>query len=111
MATTVDTYVTALGKSTILKDPQAKLDYSFEWAPWLTNVADTIASVEHEVTVEAGDLTPVVASDSSFQGTKTVVWLSGGTVGKTYRVTSRITTTNSIARIDDRSIFVKVVQR
>ena len=29
-----------------VKDPDATLDYEFDWSDWLTPLADTIASVE-----------------------------------------------------------------
>lgn len=114
MATTpIDTYNSpASGKYKIQKDPSADLDYKRNWEPWLTQCADTIAQVEH--LVEEDDGTPTLdmtLHDSGFSGARTVVWLRGGIIGKTYRVTCRITTNNVPPRIDDRSIFVKVTQR
>jgi len=101
-----------LGK-TIKKDPDATLDYTFDWndtdGPWLA-VGETISS--HVVTVASG-LTK--DSDSEFGGKVTVI-LSGGTAGtkanpSTYKVSCKITTDSVPARIDERSIFVNVVER
>lgn len=98
------------------KDPQAVLDYKFDWKA-LTNGFDadatedyledleTIAS--HTVTAEAG----ITVDSSSITDSATTVtaWLSGGTVGVHYTVTCQIVT--SMARTDERSIIVKVEER
>lgn len=100
-----DTYVvdTVTGKATILKDPQAVLDYIFDWSAWLADITDTISS--HAMTLETG-----ITLDSSAVVSDTVVaWVSGGTAGVTYRVTCQITTTGG--RTDERSIFIKVKER
>src|SRR5512145_949464 len=99
-----DTYVvTGSGvdaKYTITKDPNAVLDYIFDWTLWLDGVSDSISSVS--TVVDTG-----ITCDSSIVSGKTViVWISGGTAGTTYRVACRIVTTGS--RIDDRSSFMKV---
>ena len=86
------------------KDPDAVLDYSVDWAAWLG--ADTIATSTWIVTGPDADL--VVDSDSN-STTATTVWLSGGTVFRTYTVTNRITTAQ--ARTDDRSVVISMVDR
>lgn len=100
-----DTYVVdaTTGKATILKDPQAVLDYIFDWAAWLTDISDTLAT--HVVTPDAG----ITLDSSSIVGSTVVAWLSGGTAGTTYRVACKITTTGG--RTDERSIFIKVKER
>ena len=109
---TIDTYVISGSKATILKDPNADLDYSRDWSDWLAEVGDSIASVLHVITTKEGLAAPELTQhDSGFTGTRTVVWLAGGNVHTTYRVTARITTNSTPPRTDDRSIFVKVVQR
>lgn len=98
------------GDLVIDKDPNAVLDYPFDWAAWLTlNGGDTIASAEFIVDPS---LTVVLqASDS----TTATVWLSGGvkpaTGSNKLRVTCRITTNNTPPRTDDRSIFLRMVER
>ena len=91
------------------KDPQATLDYAFDWATgpngqpgWL---ADTETITSHTVTAATG-LTLVSSAEDT--GVVTA-WLSGGTVDELYNVTCHIMT--SMGRIDDRSILVRVVQR
>ena len=85
-----------------IKDPDAVLDYQWNWATWLPT-GDTIASAT--VTAETG-LT--VDSDSN---TATVVtaWLSGGTVGESYDVTCRVVTADG--RTDDRTITLVIRQQ
>ena len=86
-----------------VKDPDAILDYKFDWAPWLGT--DTIATSSW--TAESG-ITIVPASES-FDDTTTTVFISGGAAGQNYRLTNRITTNAS--RTDERSIEIKIRQR
>jgi hypothetical protein len=81
----------------VLKDPDAVLDYSINWAPWLGT--DTISTSTW--IVSGPDSAMVVDSDSE-STTVTTVWLSGGTLGLSYTVTNRVVTT--AGRTDDRSI-------
>lgn len=99
-----DTYtISATGKATIDKDKDARLDYIWDWTAWLADISDTIAS--HVITVDTG-----ITADSSAVISGTVAaFIAGGTVGTTYRASCRITTT--AGRIDERSIFLKVVER
>lgn len=85
------------------KDPSAVLDYQFDWAAWLVN--DTITGTP-VITITPTGLT----KDSQTNTTAAVtVWLSGGTVGKTYTVTCRIVTAGG--RTDERSITIVCAQR
>jgi len=88
---------------TFVKDPDAVLDYTFNWAPWLAN--DTIASSTW--TVESG-ITIVPASES-FIDTETTLFLSGGSVNMKYEVTNKITTAAS--RTDERTMLIRVRDR
>lgn len=96
--------------TTYTKDPQARLDYAFDWrnpppdkdAGWL-EAAETITS--YTFTVAAGDV--VLDDDSELDGVVTV-WLTGGTVGKA-QVTCHIVT--SLGREDDRTMTITVKQR
>lgn len=101
-----DTFDVSSGKATIVKDPNAVLDYVFDWSTWLDALPDTIAS--RDVVVEDGACTVV---QSVINGKTVVVWLSGGTVNSTCRVRCRITTNSTPARVDDRTIYVKIRER
>ena len=85
-----------------LKDENAILDWVFDWSQWLA-VSETIAT--RTVTVATG----LVKDSDSATATAVTVWLSGGTVGTTYTVACRISTTS--ARTDERTITIRVQQR
>lgn len=87
---------------TFAKDPDAVLDYSWDWSGWLA-AGETIST--SSVTVPAG-----ITKDSEVgDGDSVTVWLSGGTGGTIYSVTCRITTTDS--RTEDRTILISVGER
>ena len=89
--------------ATYKKDPNATLDYLFDWEPYLTPVADTIASVMFVLT---GGLVEVSKANTA---TKATVFVSGGTTGTPATITCRITTAGG--RIDDRTISLTIVER
>lgn len=100
---TVDPHIVKEGLSmSFTKDPDAVLDYLQDWVRWLAP-GDTI--VDTEVTASDG----ITVGATSFTDTTTTVWLSGGTVGGTYRVTTHVTTAGG--RQDDRSFIVRVRER
>ena len=82
------------------KTAVAVLDYSFDWSAWLAG--DQIE--DFDVTVPDG----LVRDSQSIGSNVVTVWLSGGTVGQSYRVRCQVTTT--AGRTDERSILVNVVQ-
>jgi len=87
---------------TYLKDPDAKLDFGFNWSDWLAT-GETISTSEWDV--ETG-----ITEDSDSKTTiKTSVWLSGGTAGTTYEITNKVVTSQS--RTDERTLSIRVVER
>ena len=84
------------------KDPDATLDWVWDWNEWLDE-GETISSSEFFTTVG------LVVDSNSFTTKTATVWLSGGTAGQVYKVTNRITT--SSGRTDDRSVTIRVVER
>ena len=91
-----------MSRTRYIKDPDAVLDYAFDWRAWLAS-EETISS--HTVTVDPG-LTK--NSDSESSGIVTV-WLSGGTAGVGYNVACKIVTNEN--RTEERSISIKCVER
>lgn len=84
------------------KDPNAVLDWVWDWNEWLDD-GETISTSSFIVTVG-------ITVNSTSHTTKTAtVWLSGGTAGQVYQVTNRIVT--SAGRTDDRSITIRVTER
>lgn len=106
-----DTYVVDdTGKSVIEKDPLALLDYPFDWSAWLTDVGDTIASAL--ITITGPDAALVENSHTISGANKVIVWLSGGTAGRKYKVDCKITcAATTPVRVDSRSIYVKMKDR
>ena len=85
-----------------LKDPSAVLDYLFDWNEWLAT-GETIT--DHTITADTG----ITVDSSAESDGKVTVWLSGGTAGINYKVACLITTT--AGRTDERTIWIKVVDR
>ena len=89
----------------VIKDPDAVLDYAIDWdTNWLDG--DTISASTWAIT--GPDSSLVVDSESETTAI-TTVWLSGGTLGRTYSVTNHIVTASG--RADDRTITVTVTQK
>lgn len=88
------------GQPTISKDPDASLDYTFDWTPFLAKLSDTIAAVTYQL---SDGLTQTRALNNETQAHS---FVSGGVLGTTEFVTCRITTLGG--RIDDRTIYLKI---
>jgi len=85
----------------LTKDPDSVLDYQFDWSDWL--VADTISSASMTVT------TGLTLDSESNDTTTHTAWLSGGTAGTDYTMTSRIVT--AAGRTVDRSVTIHIAER
>lgn len=84
------------------KDPEAVLDYEWDWTEWLgTDTIDTAL-----VGVVAGD---VVIDDFSNTINKVTAWISGGTLNEPTVVTCSITTGEG--RTDERSVRFNIKSR
>lgn len=95
----------------MLKDPEARLDYTFDWraetngtgdSDWLLD-GDSIST--HTLTVPSG----LTLDTESADGDTVTAWLEGGTAGQSYTVTCHITTVQG--RQDDRSLLITVTNR
>jgi hypothetical protein len=98
--TTETITIDADGLARIPKDPDAVLDYSWNWATWLGS--DTIASYVIEVD-------GVTLNSDSRNVSVVTAWLSGGTAGETATATCRVTT--AAGRTEDRTIYLDVADR
>ena len=89
-----------------VKDPDAELDYSFDWSDYLAT-GETISSqtmtVESGLTLGTGEKAP-----SESDGI-VVFWLSGGPAGEDYDVACKIVT--SASRTDERTMTIRVKNR
>ena len=85
-----------MADNTFIKDPDAVLDYTINWEEWLDG--DTISSSSWAVPTG-------LTEDSESNGDSTAtIWLSSGTVGKTYEIVNSITT--AAARQEDKTLVI-----
>ena len=88
-----------------VKDPDATLDYTFDWGPWLAGDI-----IEGSVWTAQSGITKVPASESiSSDQTTTTVYISGGADGQNYTLSNTVTTQGG--RSDERTIVIKVRNR
>jgi hypothetical protein len=80
------------------KDPNAVLDYQFNWASWLGS--DTIQTSTWDVP----DGITKTGEDNS--DTTATIWLSGGTAGTSYTLVNQIVTAGG--RTDERTLVIHV---
>jgi hypothetical protein len=97
---------------TYTQDPDATLDYKFDWASLTNSHGGSNWLAANETIVSACLLADsgITLSGSSIDDASTTVsfWISGGTVGLTYNVVCRISTSNSPARKDDRTMSIRI---
>jgi len=87
-----------------VKDPDATLDYSFDWGPWLG--IDTITASSWAI--DKSGLSIIPASET-FDDTTTRAFLTGGALNERYVITNQITTNGS--RTDERSVEIHIKNR
>lgn len=85
-----------------IKDPDATLDWVFDWAAWLRS-GETIST--STFTVSPG----ITLGTTSNTVSTATAWLSGGSSGEPYILSNKITTNQG--RIDERSITIRVTNR
>ena len=89
-------------------DPDADLDFGFDWNEddWL-QVGETIVTSNWA----ADPATGITLHNESESDGITVVWLKEIVAGVTHRITNSIVTSSSPPRKDDRSFYVKGIER
>lgn len=87
---------------TFIKDPDAVLDYAFDWSDWLAT-SETIST--YTLTVPSG----ITLDSDSRVGGAVVCWFSGGAEGNVYSIVCHIVT--DAQREDDRTMFIRIQQR
>lgn len=87
-----------------IKDPDATIDITFDWGPWLLDAGgDTIADC---VFITEGGLVDV-GSQTRDDNKAATVFVSAGLAG-TASVTCRVTTASSPARVVDRTVYLTI---
>jgi hypothetical protein len=90
------------------KDPEADLVYTMDWSQWLP-AGQTISTSTWTLETFTGDTSPLVNVATSNTTTQGRIYISGGTIGKVYKVYNKITTSSGY---DDRRYFrIKVKAR
>lgn len=87
-----------------IKDPDASLDYGVDWSDYLGE-GEVLTESTWSVTPPDG----LVIAGESATDTIAGVIVSGGVRGDIYRLVNRVTTT--AARVDERSIIIRVEHR
>lgn len=82
-------------------DPQAVLDYTFDWSRWLAS-GETITTA-----TVTGDGVTIDSTDTTT--TTVAAWVSGGTLGEIETVKCAITTSGG--RTDERTIRLSIRER
>lgn len=104
-----------MSNNVFTKDPDAVLDFKFDFAPLTNDVpnAESDYLVKDEtissITITAATGITVDSSSITDDATSATVWLSGGTAGTTYSVNCEIVTSDS--RTDQRTAYIKVRER
>ena len=90
-----------------VKDPDAILDYGFDWTDWLSGDLITTSTwfVATPPLVE-GDTDYLTIQSNSFTTTTTKVWLAKGDLAVTYGLTNRITTQGG--RTQDQTVNIQI---
>lgn len=86
--------------SLYFQDPADRVDYGFDYTPWLDG--DTISTSSWSV-YPAG----ITVSNPTSSDTKTTVWLTGGTDGGVHRLTNHIVTTAGREKDQGFTVIVK----
>jgi hypothetical protein len=88
-----------------LKDPDARVDYSIDWTPFLAG--QTI--VASDWTVVPDEDGGIAVASSGFEMPRTAARLTGGVVGHVYTISNLVTLSDG--SIDARSISLRVEER
>lgn len=95
--------------ATWLHDPDAKLDYGFDWMSWLDEDETIDEFTVTAPTPDEDDEDALVVTDETEVAGVVTFWVAGGEPGADYRIGCRIET--SAGRTDERSITIRVRHR
>jgi len=84
------------------KQPGDALDYDVDYTEWFSNRAD--APLSFDVVADAG----ITIDNTMLIGNVVRVTLSGGTSGRSYKITVRLTTNAGVANVKEADFVVRV---
>ena len=92
------------------KNVDERLIYVFNWLDWLAG--NTVLAAVNTIVDKAGNesIPTLIFETESVTASTSVVELSGGTLGLTYRVKSKITS-NESSEVSSRTFEVVIVER
>lgn len=90
------------------KDLEASLVYTMDWSQWLP-AGETISTSTWSLETITGDTDPLVNESYNHTDSSSLIEISGGTIGKIYKVYNTITTTSGYQ--DRRYFRIKVKAR
>lgn len=93
-------------KPTIIKDPEAILDYTIDLAAWLAEISPPTDTIIGATATVAGGIT---LESLTHTDTTITIWLGGGTIGGTASAVIHFVTSQN--REDDRTLFFKMKHR
>jgi len=87
------------------KDSNEILDYTVDWTDRLSDT-DSIATSTFTI---SGPDSLLIQQSNSFIAKKTTIWMSGGTIKKTYSILNRVTTVEG--RTMDQTVKLKIKEK
>lgn len=87
-----------------LKDPDSIIDITFDWSSWLDDIGSVTIS---DVTFTLNGLS---SAGTFSDGTKTTVFVSGGTAGTAAAVSCKIKTFTNPPRTDERTVYIDIAE-
>ncbi len=91
------------------KDPSAELPYGHDFTGWLEGATIDQNATTVTVPEAPGELTKGILWFQPINHAG--VWLSGGTVGVRYTCVVHLVTTDTPAKLDDRSFIIRMVEK
>ena len=88
-----------------LHDPNANIDYGFDWVDFLST-GEAVAS-----STWRSSSTDVTLSSAAKTTRVTSVFATGGTPGDVVRLINKMTTNSAPARVDERVVVLRIAQR
>lgn len=95
-----------MAENVFIKDPQATLDFGFDWSQWLSD-SDNETITSYTITISPCGLNNLYAT--STPSGSVIVWLSSGSPSTRYLVSCLIETSG--CRVDERTINIDVKNR
>lgn len=92
--------------TTFTKDPNAVLDYVFDWTAWLRSGESIAVS---QITVSNTNVNGLTVNSTANDASTATIWLAGGVAGRVYSVVNQITT--DMGRTELKSINIRVADR